>query len=96
MAIEWVFYHFNMISGLKNMKKLLSVILIIAMIVVSLAEMTAKSGKCTDTLTWSVDKPSIATVDENGVVTALTAGKVKVTATSGSGKKATCTVTVTE
>ena len=35
-------------------------------------------------------------VDENGLVTAHSAGKVKVTATSGSGKKATCTVTVTK
>ena len=59
------------------------------------ATMTAK-GECTDTLTWSVDKPAIATVDENGVVTALAKGKVKITATAGSGKKATCTVTVTE
>lgn len=50
----------------------------------------------TDTLTWSVDKPEIAEVDENGVVTAYAAGKVKVTATTGSGKKATCTVTVGE
>ena len=57
------------------------------------ATMTAK-GECTDTLTWSVDKPNIATVDENGLVTAHSAGKVKVTVTSGSGKKATCTVTV--
>ena len=50
----------------------------------------------TDTLTWSVDKPEIATVDENGVVTAHAAGKVKVTALTGSGKKATCTVTIGE
>ena len=60
------------------------------------ATMTAKTGECTDTLTWSVDKPEIATVDENGLVTALAAGKVKVTAMAGSGKKATCTVTIGE
>ena len=50
----------------------------------------------TDTLTWSVDKPEIATVDEYGVVTAHSAGKVKVTALAGSGKKATCSITVGE
>ena len=50
----------------------------------------------TDTLTWSVDKSNIATVDENGVVTAHTAGKVKVTVMSGSGKKASCSITIGE
>lgn len=60
------------------------------------ATMVCKTGECTDTLTWSVDKPEIATVDENGVVTAHSVGKAKVTAMSGSGKKATCTVTVGE
>ena len=60
------------------------------------ATMACKTGECTDTLTWSVDKPEIATVDENGVVTAHSVGKAKVTAMSGSGKKATCTVTVGE
>ena len=57
---------------------------------------TAEEITSADTLTWSVDKPDIATVDENGLVTAHSAGKVKVTATSGSGKKATCTITVTK
>ncbi|MBE6681693.1 MAG: hypothetical protein E7600_05375 [Ruminococcaceae bacterium] len=60
------------------------------------AVMISKTGECTDTLTWSVDKPEIATVDENGVVTAHSVGKAKVTAMAGSGKKATCTVTVGE
>ena len=60
------------------------------------AVMVSKTGECTDTLTWSVDKPEIATVDENGVVTGHSVGKAKVTAMSGSGKKATCTVTVGE
>ena len=60
------------------------------------AVMTSKTGECTDTLTWSVDKPEIATVDQNGLVTAHAVGKAKITATSGSGKKATCTVTVGE
>lgn len=60
------------------------------------ATMVSKTGECTDTLTWSVDKPEVATVDENGVVTAHSVGKAKVTAMAGSGKKATCTVTVGE
>jgi len=48
----------------------------------------------TDTLTWSSANEEIATVDENGVITAHKAGTVKITALTGSGKKATCTVTV--
>jgi len=48
----------------------------------------------TDTLSWSSSKEEVATVDENGLVTAHSAGSVKITATSGSGKKATCSVTV--
>ena len=50
--------------------------------------------ECTDTLTWSVDKPEIATVDENGLVTAHAFGKAKITAKSGSGKTASCSITV--
>ena len=60
------------------------------------ATMISKEEICEDTLTWTVDKPEIVTVDENGVVTAHTVGKAKVTAMAGSGKKATCTVTVGE
>lgn len=55
---------------------------------------TMTPAENTDTLTWSSDKPEIASVDQNGVVTAHNAGKAKITATAGSGKKATCTVTV--
>ena len=50
----------------------------------------------TDEITWSSSKESVATVDENGVVTAHENGSAKITAMTGSGKKATCTVTVTE
>ena len=48
-------------------------------------------------VTWSSDKTSIATVDANGKVTAKAAGNATITATAkdGSGKKATCSVTVT-
>jgi hypothetical protein len=45
-------------------------------------------------ITWSSDKPEIATVD-NGVVTAVTPGTAKITVTTVDGNKtATCTVTV--
>ncbi len=47
-------------------------------------------------LTWKSSDSSIATVDENGVVKGLMEGTVTITVTSTNGKKATCTVTVTE
>ena len=48
------------------------------------------------TIKWSSSNISVATVDKNGKVTAIKAGKAIVTATStlDSSKKATCTVTV--
>lgn len=48
------------------------------------------------TVTWSSDQEAIATVDENGLVTAVAAGTAIITATAndGSGVTATCTVTV--
>ena len=49
------------------------------------------------TVSWSSSNPSVATVDENGVVTAIAAGNATVTATANGDntKKATCAVTVT-
>lgn len=45
-------------------------------------------------IAWSSDKPEVASVSEDGVVTGgTTAGTAKITATCG-GKTATCTVTV--
>ena len=46
--------------------------------------------------TYKSNKPKIASVNENGVVTALASGSavITVTARDGSGKKATCAVTV--
>ncbi|MBP1530541.1 MAG: CotH kinase family protein [Bacteroidaceae bacterium] len=48
-------------------------------------------------VTWATNNERIVTVDKNGVVTAMTSGQAKVTATAidGSGVSATCTVTVT-
>ena len=48
------------------------------------------------TLVWTSSAPEIATVDENGVVTAHAAGEVTITAAArdGSGKNASCKVTV--
>ena len=47
-------------------------------------------------VTWSSDKESVATVDENGKVTAKAAGTAVITVTTkDGGKKATCSVSVT-
>lgn len=47
-------------------------------------------------VTWSSSNQDVATVDEDGVVTAKAAGTATITATTAvSGKKATCAITVT-
>jgi len=46
-------------------------------------------------VTWSSDNESVATVSEDGLVTALAEGKAVITATAGD-KTASCSVTVTE
>ncbi len=48
-----------------------------------------------DTFTWSSNDNSIATVSNDGLVTAKSAGLTTVTATTAGGKTATCNVTVT-
>ena len=45
-------------------------------------------------LAWSSEKPSIAEVDEDGVVTARAIGTVKITATTANGKSDYCILTV--
>ncbi len=47
-------------------------------------------------VTWSSDNVAVATVDQNGKVTAVAAGTATVTATAkdGSGKSASCAITV--
>jgi len=64
----------------------------------------ADTGSVTPTLlpvdhnsvvTWTSNKPLIASVDRlTGVITALTPGAAVITATTSSGRKATCAVTV--
>lgn len=45
-------------------------------------------------ITWKSSKSSVATVDQNGNITAVNPGKATITASTFNGKKATCTVTV--
>lgn len=55
---------------------------------------TLNPKKSTDALTFSSNKPAIATVDAFGYVTGKKKGKVKITVTASSGKKATKTIKV--
>ncbi|MBU4439677.1 MAG: Ig-like domain-containing protein, partial [Firmicutes bacterium] len=58
---------------------------------------TVSPDNATDkVITWSSDKPDIATVDASGKVTTLKAGTAAITVTTADGSKtATCSVTVT-
>ena len=47
-------------------------------------------------ITWSTSNSKVATVDENGLVTAVSKGKCTITAKSENGKTGKCTVTVNE
>ncbi|MBR2810844.1 MAG: Ig-like domain-containing protein, partial [Solobacterium sp.] len=56
---------------------------------------SVKPDNATDkSLTWSSDKTSVATVNASGLVTGVSVGSAKITATSANGKTASCTVTV--
>lgn len=56
-----------------------------------------KNGTATqDTIDWTSSAPNIATVDENGKISAVGEGSATITATRhGASQKATCAVTVT-
>ena len=63
---------------------------------VSNLQVTPAEGVDADTIkvTWSSSKETVATIDQNGKVQAIAAGKATITAQAGS-KTATCTVEVT-
>ena len=54
---------------------------------------TVKPADSTDKVVWTSSKPTVATVDENGNITALATGTTEITATAGS-VSAVCKVTV--
>lgn len=57
---------------------------------------TVTPDNATDkTVTWTSDKESVATVANDGTVTAVGAGTATITATAANGKKGACKVTVT-
>ncbi len=59
---------------------------------------TAKPAPISTTrIIWASSAPAIASVDQSGKITAIAPGKANITCTAadGSGKKATCAVTVT-
>lgn len=53
------------------------------------------SNAINQTKTWKSSDPAVATVDQNGKVTAMKAGTATITVKTANGKTATCTVTVT-
>ena len=59
----------------------------------TLAATIAPSG-ADDAVEWTTSDETVATVDENGKVTAVKAGTATITVTTKNGKTATCTVTV--
>ena len=50
--------------------------------------------EATGNVTWSSDKPDVATIDQTGLVTGMAPGKAVITAEAGNGVKATYNVTV--
>ncbi|MEG1191890.1 MAG: Ig-like domain-containing protein [Clostridia bacterium] len=60
---------------------------------IATAEPALGSGEA---IIWTSANPKIATVDENGLVTALKKGKAKIVAKTASGKKVSCSIKVTK
>ena len=52
------------------------------------------TGSCSNDVTWSTSEESVATVDENGIVTGVTPGTVNITVTSDDYPSATMTCVV--
>lgn len=62
----------------------------------TLKAIVAPADATNNTVTWASNNTAIATVDENGKITAVAPGTATITATTeDGGKTATCTVTVT-
>ena len=59
-------------------------------------QLTAKVNPETETVTWGSSDPDVATVSDDGLVTAVKAGTATITAALADGKEATCAVTVRE
>lgn len=60
-------------------------------------QLTVKVGQTSDkSVSWQSSDPALATVDENGLVTAVAAGTVTITATNSEGKSASVTLTILE
>lgn len=65
---------------------------------VQMAASITPSDAVNKTLSWTSDNPSVATVDQNGLVTAVAPGKATITvsSTDGSNVSASCVITVTK
>ena len=59
-------------------------------------KMTVTPSNADDTYTWASSDEKVATVDENGKVTAVAPGKATITVTSYLGVQASCEVTVAD
>ena len=57
---------------------------------------STKPNTITNKMTWRTSNADIATVDQNGNVSAVGVGSCTITATTDNGKQASCTVTVSE
>ena len=60
------------------------------------ATITPSNANKENTLTWTSSKPDVATVTQDGKVTAVAEGTTTITVKTANGKTATCTVTVTK
>ncbi len=60
------------------------------------ATITPSNTNKENTLTWTSSKPDVATVTQDGKVTAVAEGTTTITVKTANGKTATCTVTVTK